>query len=267
MTQRSTLELPIEVLVRREDVIDDARQLERDQRARDPDRFLAGLGFEESTDLRVVLDGADAGVTERELEVAIARLRARAMPRAPGGVVGAGNEAAVGEELFGRGEAFDAIDLGVDGKRVDLADAGNPEQALDVVIRDEVGMESAFYSRDLIREQRDLRFMTGSLQAVGLVQLGEACDVELLEQAFDAVLCTGTLLDQAQAGMRSARRSSARTSESTLSVLTLAAEMALSRVACASRRSTCRSPRRSASQYQLPVDSTTARCGPVNWAK
>ncbi len=84
MTQRSTLELPVEVLVRRKDVIDDASQLERDQRARDPDRFLASLGFVESTDLRVVLDGAYARVAEGELEVAIAGLRAGAMPSAPG---------------------------------------------------------------------------------------------------------------------------------------------------------------------------------------
>ncbi len=43
----------------------------------------------------------------------------------PGGVRGARYKPAIGEELFGRGEAVDAIDLRVDGEGVDLADAGD----------------------------------------------------------------------------------------------------------------------------------------------
>jgi len=127
MTQDPAFELPVEVLLRGEDVIDDARQLERDQGAGDADRLLAGLGFEEGADLRVVLDGADAGVTERELEVAVARLGARAMPRAASRIVGPGDQAAVGEELPGRWEPDDAVDLGVDGEGVHLAEARDPE--------------------------------------------------------------------------------------------------------------------------------------------
>jgi hypothetical protein len=56
-------------------------------------------------------------------------------------------------------------------------------------------------------------------------------------------------------------------SESTWSVLTFAAEMALSRVAWARTSSTPSGARASASQYQPPVDSTTALWGPGNAAK
>jgi len=45
MTQDVVLEAPVEVLLFREDVIDDARQLEGDQGARDPDRLLAALAL------------------------------------------------------------------------------------------------------------------------------------------------------------------------------------------------------------------------------
>ncbi len=64
------------------------------------------------------------------------------------------------------------------------------------------------------------------------------------------------------AGTRSARRSRARVSESTRSVFTLAALIALSLRAWASVSEMSCSAHRSATQYQLPVDSTTARCGP-----
>jgi hypothetical protein len=42
------------------------------------------------------------------------------------GVVGTGHEAAVGEELFGRWEPFDAVDLGEDGEGIDLSDSRDP---------------------------------------------------------------------------------------------------------------------------------------------
>jgi len=56
-------------------------------------------------------------------------------------------------------------------------------------------------------------------------------------------------------------------SESTWSVFTFAAAIALSRVAWARTSSTPRVARVSASQYQPPVDSTTAFCKPGNSAK
>ena len=68
-------------------------------------------------------------------------------------------------------------------------------------------------------------------------------------------------------GIRSARSSNARVSESTASVFTLAAAIAFTRVAWARTSSTPRPASVSASQYQPPVDSTTAVCGPGNSAK
>jgi hypothetical protein len=61
-TERAALEAPVELLLLAEHLIDDARQLQGHQRARDPDRLLAGLGLEARPDLGVVLDGADGGV-------------------------------------------------------------------------------------------------------------------------------------------------------------------------------------------------------------
>jgi hypothetical protein len=74
MTERALLELPVERFLFREHLIDDARELEGDERARDPNRLAPGLGLEEGPDFRVVLDGADAGVTEGQLEVAVPAL-------------------------------------------------------------------------------------------------------------------------------------------------------------------------------------------------
>ena len=42
MTQDPAFELPVEILVHGEDVVDDACQLERDEGAGDADRLLAG---------------------------------------------------------------------------------------------------------------------------------------------------------------------------------------------------------------------------------
>ncbi len=113
-------------------MIDEARDLQRHQRARDPDRLLAGLGLEEGLELGVVLHGPDAGVAERELEIAVPGFTAGAMPGPAGRVVGARDEAAVGEELARRGEARDAVDLRIDGEGVHLAEPGDPEQPLDI---------------------------------------------------------------------------------------------------------------------------------------
>jgi hypothetical protein len=52
--------------------------------------------------------------------------------------------------LFGGGEAFDAVDLGVEGEGVDCADAGYPEQPLDVRVGDEMGVERGLEGLDLV---------------------------------------------------------------------------------------------------------------------
>ncbi len=114
-TERFVFEAWVEMVAGFEDVIDDAGDLKGNERAGDFDGFASRFGFEEGPDLGIVLHGADGGVTEGDLEVAIPGFGAGAMLGPPGGVRGARYEAAVGEELFGGGEAFDAIDLGVDG--------------------------------------------------------------------------------------------------------------------------------------------------------
>ena len=98
-TERAVLELPVEFLLRREYLIDDAGELERHQRAGDPERLAPGLGLEEGADFRVVLDRAEARVTERQLEVAVARRGAGAMPGPAARIVGARDEATIGEAL------------------------------------------------------------------------------------------------------------------------------------------------------------------------
>ncbi len=82
-------------------------------------------------------------MAEHELEVAVAVL-AVAMPALGGRVVGTGHDAAVAEEVLDGVEALDAVDLEVEGEGDELADAGDPEQALDVGIGDELGL--SFFS-------------------------------------------------------------------------------------------------------------------------
>ena len=76
---------------RREHVVDDARDLEGHECARDLHGLLPGLRFVEGANLGIVLHGAHARVTEREFEVAVALLGARAMPGPSRRVVGAGD--------------------------------------------------------------------------------------------------------------------------------------------------------------------------------
>ncbi len=85
-SEGGVLEPAVEVLLGMEHLVDDAREFEGDQGARDLARFLAGLRPVERADLGVLPHGAHRGVTEGELEVAVAHLRAGPMARAPGGV-------------------------------------------------------------------------------------------------------------------------------------------------------------------------------------
>lgn len=61
----------VETVAGFEDVIHDAGDLERDECAGDFDGFASRLGFEEGTDLGIVLHGADGGVTESEFQVSV----------------------------------------------------------------------------------------------------------------------------------------------------------------------------------------------------
>jgi len=118
------------------------------------------------------------------------------MARAAAGVVGSGDQATVGKELPGRGEAADAVDLGVDGKGVHLAEARDPQQPLDVGVGDQVRVQGALQRGDLRLEQRQLGAVAAGLELVSRLQLGHAGEVELLQQPIDAVLGADVLLDQ-----------------------------------------------------------------------
>jgi hypothetical protein len=58
-----------------------------------------------------------------------------------------------------------------------------------------VRVQSALERGDLLLQQVDLGLMTRGLELVERSQLGDGLDVELLEQAVDAVLGTDALLD------------------------------------------------------------------------
>ena len=79
------------------------------------------------------------------------------------------NDAAVGEELAHRGEAFDAVDLEMEREGHDLADTGDLEQALDVGVGDECGLKPLLDTMDLITQQLDLLRIERGLQR-GLVR-------------------------------------------------------------------------------------------------
>ena len=81
---------------------------------------------------------------------------AATVPAFTGGVVGPRNDAAVGEELAHRREAFDAVDLEMKREGYDFADTGNPEQALDIGVGDEFGLKLLLDTMDLITQQLDL---------------------------------------------------------------------------------------------------------------
>ena len=198
--QRFVFEVLVEVIAGFEDLIDNACDLQGDESAGDLDRFASCFGFEEGADLRIVLHGSDGGVTEGDFEVAVPGFGAGTMFGPPGGVGGPRHEPAVGEELLGGGEAVDAIDFGVDGEGVDLADAGDPQQALHVGIGKEIGVKRGFERVYLFLHERALRFVTVRLEAIEVVQLPHGSDVELLEEPFNAVLAAGPFVDESEAG-------------------------------------------------------------------
>ena len=153
-------EAAVEVLTRRQHVIDNPGELERDQGARDGDGFSSGFRPIERPDLRKILHRPNGRVTEGEFEIPIPRLRPRAVARAAARIIGAWDESAVREELFGRGKPRDAIDLGVERERVDFANARDPQKALNICVGNESGMQRGLEGVDLVVEEIDLRLMT-----------------------------------------------------------------------------------------------------------
>lgn len=176
-------------------------------------------------------------------------------------------------------EPGDPVDLGMDGERADPAEPGDPEEPLHVGIGNEGRVQRPLEGPDLLLQELDLGGMTRGGQ---LRELSEGWDVGHAAFASRRSMLFWALTDSStrrrrvrvrsraprRAGaimlarwMRSTHRSSARVSESTRSVLILAAAIALTRVAWARTSSTPRAAQVAASQYQPPVDSTTALCG------
>ena len=168
LRERLALERVIEVDLLLEDDVDATRDFLLDERTSDGRVLLSGLSLIEAFDLGEILNGPNRGVTECELEVSVP-VFAATVPALTGGVIGPRNDAAVGEELAHRGEAFDAVDLEMEREGHDLADTGNPEQALDVGVGDECGLELLLDTMDLITQQLDLLRIERGLQR-GLVR-------------------------------------------------------------------------------------------------
>jgi len=139
----------IEVDLLLEDDVDAACDFLLDERASDGRVLLPSLSLIEAFDLGEVLNGANRGMTECELQVAVAILAAT-VPALTGGVVGPRDDPAVGEELAHRREAFDAVDLEVEREGHNLADPGDPEQTLDVGVGDEFGLKLLLDAMDLV---------------------------------------------------------------------------------------------------------------------
>ena len=112
--------------------------------------------FVERSDLRIVLDGPDSTVTERQFEILVTIFVSRFLSECPVGVVGTGDEPAIADEVFVGRETLDAIDLQVHGERSGLADTGDPEQALDVIVGNQDRMQRLLKGEDLITQQSDL---------------------------------------------------------------------------------------------------------------
>ena len=204
--QRFVFEVSVEGVTRFEDLVDDAGDLERDEGAGNLDGFASRFGFKEGADLGIVLHGPDGGVTERDFEIAVPGFGTGAMLGPPSGVGGSRHEPAIGKELLGGGEAFDPIDLGVDREGVDLADARDPEQALDMGIGNEIVVERSFEGVYLFLDERDLCAVAGRLEVVEVIQLVHGLDVELLEEPCDAVFAASSFFDESEASAHEVSR-------------------------------------------------------------
>lgn len=136
---------------------------------------------------------------EGDLEIAVTVLRAGAVPGLARRVVGTRHETAVRDELAIAREASDVIDLEGDGAGVELADAGDPEDALDIGEAEHLGIELMFEPMDLGEQEVALLQMTRRLELVDQRQRLDREDVELLQQPVDTVPAAGAFGDEAQA--------------------------------------------------------------------
>ncbi len=109
-TQRLALEGAVEVLLLREHIVRDPRELLGDDGARDHRRFSPTERAVEGPDLGEVLNGADGGVGEGEPEIAVAIFRPL-VSGATAGVPRARHEPAIRHKVAGARETLDAVDL------------------------------------------------------------------------------------------------------------------------------------------------------------
>jgi hypothetical protein len=161
----------------------------------------------EASVFREVLNGTDSHVGEGNLKVLVAVFPARLVPKCFVGVLGTGDETAIGDEVFVRAEPFDAIGFQIDGEGGHFAHAGDPHEALDVFVRDEDGLQKVLYVEDLCVQQLDLLVEVAQMELIGFRQvLGDrafldhelVAAIEFSAKIVDADAAGGTLLDQAQ---------------------------------------------------------------------
>src|SRR5690606_3155023 len=137
------------------DHVDRASNLLLDEGASDGRVLLPGFSLIEALDLRVILNGSDGGMAERELQVPVSVLAA-SVPALARRVVGPRHHPAVREKLTGRREALDPIDLEVQRRRDELADARDHQQTLDVGVWNQVRLQLLLDAPDLTVQELDL---------------------------------------------------------------------------------------------------------------
>ena len=192
-----------------EHVIDDPRQFFGDDGARDG---LVGA----SADLLIepavfgeVLDRVDGHVGEGDFEVLVAVPGAGLVADSFVGVLGPGNESAVGDEVFVGAEALDAVGFKVDGEGGDFAHAGDPDEALNIVVGNEDGLQVVFQGEHLLIEEIDLLIEIVEMEPIGFGESLRQCTVgddqlivavEFAAHVVDADAAGGAFLDEAQTG-------------------------------------------------------------------
>lgn len=123
---------------------------------------------------------------EGELEIAVAIFRPL-VPGAAAGVPRARHEPATRDEVAGAREALDAVDLEPDSEGHDAADAGEPEEPLDVGCWNEHRVQLSSELLGLRTEQGQLLLEELNAQLHERGQRGGRGDVVLREEAGDRV--------------------------------------------------------------------------------
>lgn len=139
-----------------EDMIDDTSQFFGNDCT--GNRFIGAAKdlLVQSPVLGIVLNGTDGHIGKSDLEIFVAVLAAGFVPYALVGVLCAGYQTAVGDEVLVGDETLDAIGLKIDGEGRGFTNAGYPDQALDVVVGDEDRLEKMLQREDLSVQQIDL---------------------------------------------------------------------------------------------------------------